>query len=121
MLRDLVLKPAPSADGGWRFTDLLGSGEGIATNVLSDRLRRLERRDLLRRAPDPLDRRRVIYRPTERAADLVPMLVEMVAWGARDDPRSAADPRFLEKLSRDRDGLIRSIQDDVRVAARDGA
>ena len=68
VLRDLML------NGRRRYKDLLGCPEGIATNVLADRLRRLEERDLITKVRDPADARQFLYAPTEAAIALVPML-----------------------------------------------
>lgn len=66
------------------FRSLLsGSLEGIASNILSDRLKRLTANGLLSRSNDPHHRQRVIYSLTERAIELVPLLAEMGSWGLR--------------------------------------
>lgn len=109
VLRDLMLK------GKQRYSEFLAGGEGIATNILSDRLRRLEARGLIARAPDPEDRRRVAYRPTEAGIGLIPMLVEMTVWGARTDPETATDSAFVEAFEADRDTLIASLIRDARA------
>lgn len=112
VLRDLILRDKR------RFSELLAAPEGIATNVLTDRLRRLVDTGLVTRDPDPDDLRQWTYRPTEQAIDLVPMLLELIAWGVRNDPRAAAavPADFIQRLHRDRQGLIESIQ---RRAASD--
>jgi DNA-binding HxlR family transcriptional regulator len=51
VVRDLMLK------GRHSFGELLAGGEGIATNVLADRLQRLEREGIVERAADPVDAR----------------------------------------------------------------
>jgi len=107
VLRDLMLK------GKRHYSEFLASEEGIATNILSDRLRRLERRGLITKTADTVDRRQVVYGPTETGMGLIPMLIEMTAWGARNDPRTAADSAFVKAFERDRDGLIDSF---VRAA-----
>src|SRR5690625_3406944 len=66
------------------FADLHeGSEEGIATNILSDRLKRLVAAGVLRRTPLPGSRNRVRYDLTERGIDLVPVLSALGGWGAR--------------------------------------
>lgn len=112
VLRDLILK------GRRRYKDLLAAEEGIATNILSDRLRRLESHGLIVRAADESDGRQFIYRPTRMAVDLIPMLVELVVWGARNDPGTAVPDEFVERFENDRDALIASIK--AQVGAVDG-
>jgi len=66
------------------YGDLLAhSEEGIASNILADRLRRLTASGLLSRQPDPAHRQKVIYSLTEAAIQLVPLLAHMGAWGSR--------------------------------------
>ncbi|MNL63816.1 HxlR-like helix-turn-helix [compost metagenome] len=65
------------------YKGFLGAGEGIATNVLSDRLARLEAAGLIDRRRDAGDGRRLIYGLTEKGADLAPVLVTLVLWSAR--------------------------------------
>lgn len=62
---------------------LAGSEEGIASNILADRLKRLTAAGLLTRAPDPGHRQKGIYSLTEAAIQLVPLLAHMGAWGCR--------------------------------------
>lgn len=65
---------------------LTRSDEGIASNILADRLKRLVDNGLLTRGADPTHRQKAIYSLTEKAIDLVPMLVAMGAWGRRHLP-----------------------------------
>jgi DNA-binding HxlR family transcriptional regulator len=78
VLRDLMFSEART------FRALLGGSiEGIASNILADRLARLVDNGLLSRRGDPAHSQRVIYSLTEPAIDLVPMLAMMGEWGLR--------------------------------------
>jgi DNA-binding HxlR family transcriptional regulator len=57
--------------------------EGIASNILADRLKRLTANGLLSRSGDPGHKQKVVYRLTEKAIDLVPMMAVMGSWGLR--------------------------------------
>ena len=71
------------------FRELLQkSEEGIASNILSDRLRRLVGNGLLWKEDDPTHKQKSIYSLTEMAIRLVPLLAEMGAWGRRFLPVS---------------------------------
>lgn len=72
--------------GKRRFDAFLASHEAIATNVLSDRLARLERDGLVTRERDPEDGRRVIYELTERGRDLTRVLRALSDWGLKHIP-----------------------------------
>jgi DNA-binding HxlR family transcriptional regulator len=71
------------------FGELLArSEEGIASNILADRLKRLTAAGLLSRRPDPNHRQKAIYSLTEASIQLVPLLAQMGAWGRRHTPSS---------------------------------
>jgi DNA-binding HxlR family transcriptional regulator len=71
------------------FNELLAkSDEGIASNVLADRLARLVDLGMLTRAPDPSHKQKVIYSLAEPAIQLVPTLAMLGAWGTKHLPVS---------------------------------
>jgi DNA-binding HxlR family transcriptional regulator len=84
ILRDLMMRSKT------RYQEFLASEEGIATNILADRLAQLERRGLIAKTQDPSDRRQFRYAPTQKALDLLPVIFEMGRWslkyGARRHP-----------------------------------
>jgi DNA-binding HxlR family transcriptional regulator len=104
VLRDLVIK------GKRLFRELLEAEEGIATNILTDRLRRLEAWGIVTRRPDPENARQVIYEPTPKGLDLIPVLVELARWGATHDPQTAAPRGFVERATRERDAVVAEIR-----------
>jgi DNA-binding HxlR family transcriptional regulator len=83
------------------FRELLtGSQEGIASNMLADRLRRLVAHGLLSRGPDADHRQKVRYDLTEMGVQLVPVMAALGSWGLRHLPASselAARALILEK------------------------
>jgi DNA-binding HxlR family transcriptional regulator len=111
ILRDLLLK------GRTTYSDFLHAEEGIATNVLADRLTKLEDDGLVTadRSTDGGRARR--YRPTGKAVDLLPVLLEIIAWSARYDPGTAADPDFVARLRTDRAGLERDLRGQATALA----
>ena len=76
--------------GGRRhYRDLLShSQEGIASNILADRLKRLMAAGLITRRDDPSHKQKGVYSLTEPAIQLVPLLAQMGAWGRRHRPVS---------------------------------
>jgi DNA-binding HxlR family transcriptional regulator len=70
---------------------------GIARNILSDRLAKLVSGDILRRAADPNDRRKVIYSLTAKGEGLLPVVLALrqwgIEWGHGSNDRVAADIR----------------------------
>jgi DNA-binding HxlR family transcriptional regulator len=66
------------------FRELLTrSEEGIASNILADRLKRLEKAGLVSRRGDPSHQQKAVYSLTEASIDLVPLLAHMGGWGLR--------------------------------------
>lgn len=76
IIRDMMLR------GSRTFNEFLNCYEGIATNILSDRLKRLVGYGILETETDPDDGRKLIYRLTEKGIDLAPVMTEMVLWAA---------------------------------------
>jgi DNA-binding HxlR family transcriptional regulator len=71
------------------YRDLLNhSEEGIASNILADRLKKLTEAGLLSTRADPAHKQKLIYSLTEASIQLVPLLAQMGAWGRRHMPAS---------------------------------
>ena len=83
IIRDLMVR-------GYRtFKEFQQSGEGIATNILADRLQKLINVDIISTEQVPDDRRSIHYRLTEKGIDLAPVLLDLLIWGARHEETSA--------------------------------
>ena len=99
------------------FRELLeGSEEGIASNILADRLKRLVDEGLLSRAGDPSHRQKAVYSLTEPAIELVPVLAQMGAWGRRHLPVSEELSIRAELLEEGGPRLWEAFMDDLREA-----
>lgn len=109
IVRDLMFR------GRRSFREFLAAGEGIASNILSDRLCRLEASGIVERRTDRSDARRVVYRLTSKGIDLAPVLIELVLWAARHE-QTDAPPPVLRQMRRQR----RQFLDDVRRAWQQG-
>ncbi|HEV2281813.1 MAG TPA: winged helix-turn-helix transcriptional regulator [bacterium] len=88
---------------------MLGSEEGISTNILADRLVRLEQRGLITKSDDPGDKRQFRYSPTQKALDLLPIIYEMGRWSAKYDPRTDATNPFFQRMKAGKEGFIREL------------
>jgi DNA-binding HxlR family transcriptional regulator len=75
-----------------RFADFLASPEGISTNILTERLRRLERCGLVERRRYQQRPPRDEYVVTARGHDLLPVLRELIKWGKAHVPGVAQKP-----------------------------
>ena len=103
IVRDIMFK------GRSTFRDFADGGEGIATNVLADRLVRLETAGLIDRQQDPRDGRRVTYRLTPKGWDLAPMIVELVIWAARHED-TEAPPATIRQMRANRARFIAELK-----------
>jgi DNA-binding HxlR family transcriptional regulator len=104
VLRDLLFKDKH------RFGEFLAAEEGISTNILAERLARLEAEGLIAKSQDPDNGRQFIYAPTPKALDLLPSLLEISLWSAKHDPKTAAPPALMRRIRADRDGFIRELK-----------
>ena len=88
--------------------------EGIATNILADRLKRLMAEGLITGAPDPTHKQRTIYSLTEKAIALVPVMVALGAWGVRYLP--AAPELAARSIALEEGGpkMWRDFTDELR-------
>jgi len=103
IIRDMMLL------GSRTFKEFLGSYEGIATNILAGRLRRLEAYGIIVALPDPSDGRKLIYQLTSKGIDLAPVLTEMVLWAGRHEKtENRALVRLMQKDKRKFNARIRS-------------
>jgi DNA-binding HxlR family transcriptional regulator len=99
ILRDLYFKGAST------FGEFQGSSEGIATNILTDRLKKLTAQGILVSERSAQDARIVTYRPTPKGLDLLPVMVEMIVWAARYE-KTAAPRKLMERMLHDRESFI---------------
>lgn len=93
---------------------LTESLEGIASNILTDRLKRLTANGLLTRGADPNHSQRVFYSLTEKAIELVPLMAIMGSWGLRHT-RPADDLAIGAQVLEDGGELLwRDFMDELR-------
>jgi len=110
----LVIRDVMFADRH-TFADLYeNSEEGIATNILSDRLKRLVAAGVLRRTALPGNRNRVRYDLTERGIDLVPVLTALGGWGARHLDVDAELCRVVQDLQTGGQGAEQALMHQLR-------
>jgi len=102
ILRDIMLR------GFNTYKEFLSSYEGIATNILADRLRRLQKYGIIETQADASDGRKVIYVLTKKGIDLAPVMAEMVLWAAAHETTGNQD--LVRALKKDKTGLIEAIQ-----------
>ncbi len=99
------------------YGEFLQSGEGISTNILADRLKRLEDRGIVTKQDDPEHGARYCYRLTEKGLALVPVLVEMIRWSAHHQPGTPVSAAFRRRLDRE----PRAVADEIAQRVRSGS
>jgi DNA-binding HxlR family transcriptional regulator len=103
IIRDVMFR------GLHTFNEFAASDERIATNILADRLAKLETAGILRKSPDPADARRIHYRLTEKGIDLAPALVEIVLWATRHE-NTDAPPGMIRAMRTNREQFLAGVR-----------
>ena len=102
IIRDMMLL------GRRTFKEFLGSYERPATNILTDRLRKLEAYGIIRTERDPADGRKLIYLLTPKGMDLAPVLTEMVLWAGKHE--KTENQALIRLMQKDKEKFIGEIQ-----------
>jgi DNA-binding HxlR family transcriptional regulator len=102
IIRDMMLR------GFHTYKQFLGSYERIATNILADRLRRLEGHGIISTARDPSDARKVIYSLTAKGIDLAPVLAEMVLWAAAHE--ETGNQTLVRQMRKDKAQVLSAVR-----------
>ena len=112
IVRDIVFA------GKKTYGEFLKSEEGFATNVLASRLAFLEEQGILSKTPSSADRRKDFYALTEKGLDLIPILLNIVLWSAKHDPKSYTRRRkeFVARLNRS----VQKVSGEVKELVRNG-
>lgn len=110
IVRDLVFN-------GFRFyNEFLNSEEKIATNILSDRLKKLELYGLVTSEKDDLNKSKKVYKLTREGIDLIPVLVELLFWGYKYDSellKTKERIQTFKMLKEDKQGFIESAMTEA--------
>ena len=103
IIRDMMFR------GSTRFQDFLDADEGISTNILSDRLTRLEAHQIISRQRDPANGRQVLYRLTDKGRDLLPVMLAVIDWAEKYDPDTSVSSEFAERVRLD----LNAVRDEM--------
>ena len=94
IIRDMIFKRKKN------FSEFLGSSEKIASNILTDRLKRLEEEGIITKMQDPDNLKKYIYELAPKGIDLIPMILEVILWGAKHDSNTVAPKEFIRRLKK---------------------
>ena len=107
VIRDLMFH------GKRQFSEFMASDEGISTNILADRLQRLEQEEIVEKELDPENRSRVLYELTDKGKDLLPVMLEITAWSGKYDSETNAPRQLLKALKRGKRPLAEKMRRDL--------
>ena len=98
------------------FRELLSrSDEGIASNILADRLKKLMDTGMITRTDDPTHKQKGIYSLTEKTIQLVPVFAQIGAWGRRHLPVTEELSIRAEVLEKGGPAMWSRFMDELRV------
>ena len=114
ILRDIMFA------GKRHYREFLQSDEQISTNILADRMKMLVDQGLLTKSGDPTHQQKAVYSLTEKAIDLVPIIVQIGAWGTRWLPASkkldAASRQYIRNLQQGGPRAWKRLMTELREA-----
>jgi DNA-binding HxlR family transcriptional regulator len=99
IIRDMMVR------GNKTFKEFLASGEGIASNILADRLKRLQGFGIVTAEMEKSDGRKVNYRLTEKGIDLAPVMLDLLLWGAKHEA-TGAPCEVMAEMAKNREWIL---------------
>ena len=102
IIRDMMLR------GSRTYKEFLESYEGIATNILADRLRKLEAHGIITAERDPSDGRKLIYLLTAKGIGLAPVVTEMVLWAAAHE--DTGNQALVRQMQKDKEQFLAAVR-----------
>ncbi len=103
VIRDMMFK------GKNTYGDFLNSEEKIATNILADRLSLLECAGIISKHEHPDSKAKVLYKLTNKGIDLIPVLVEIIAWSEKHHHVHPMAKEFAAQLRQDKLGVLQML------------
>lgn len=100
IIRDIMFR------GKISYSEFIESEEKIATNILADRLNMLEAESILIKKVSSKNKSKYIYRLTKKGIDLLPIMIEIMQWGAKYNP-DTPPKEIVKKLKQNKKGFIR--------------
>lgn len=96
-----------------RYSDF-APHEHIASNILADRLEKLEAEGFITKQSDPRHGKQFVYTATEKGMDLLPILSELMLWGFQSDPQSLVSKPFLKRVKTDKAAVLNEMSHAIK-------
>ncbi len=114
ILRDMIFRDRR------QFRELLAnSSEGIASNVLANRLETLVDAEILTKAPHLGHKQKIVYSLTDRGVDLLPVMIQLGSWGATHSTSPAPIALWFQIAAAAGPDVWRELMDELRARHRD--
>jgi DNA-binding HxlR family transcriptional regulator len=107
IIRDVMLR------GKMSYSEFLNSEEGIATNILVSRLNILEAEEILVREVAPANKSKYIYSLTQKGVDLVPIIIELMDWGAKYN-KNCPRKELGQRIKKDKAAVVRELMEILK-------
>lgn len=107
IIRDIMLR------GKMSYSEFLESEEKIATNILANRLTLLEAENILSKKVSPANKSKFIYSLTQKGADLLPIVIEIMDWGAKYN-ENCPRKELGKKIKKDKTSVIKELSQELK-------
>jgi DNA-binding HxlR family transcriptional regulator len=111
IIRDIMLR------GKMSYSEFLNSEERIATNILVSRLSILEWENILVKSVSPENKSKFIYSLTQKGADLMPIIIELMDWGAKYN-KNCPRKELGQKIKKDKAAVVRELGEALNLKVR---
>jgi DNA-binding HxlR family transcriptional regulator len=104
------------------YGEFLNAPEKIATNILADRLQKLEEAGLITKEEHPDSKAKIFYKLTPMGISLLPVMTEISLWGDKYFKISPQAKAITKQVKKDKPGFIRSQSEklsNVRSKSKD--
>ena len=96
IIRDLLFK------GKRYYGEFTDEDEAISTNILADRLKKLEENQIITKKRDPDNQAKFIYSLTTKGLSLLPIMLDIIDWSEKFDPNTEVPQAFIQPLRENR-------------------
>lgn len=106
VIRDMLFK------GCCQYKEFIESDEGMATNILASRLKKLTQHGLITQCKDPNNGRQKLYHLTEKGLDLIPSILHLVKWSGNHDEKTVLSDKIMHYLNDRFDEAVAIVRDE---------
>lgn len=104
IIRDLIFNNKNT------YSDFVSSAESISTNILAKRLARLEEMEVIQKFRAPDNKKTIIYGLTTKGIELIPVLVELIIWGAYNGPKNSKLKAWADEMKKNKTRAIQKAK-----------